>query len=104
LSSKYNQKDEFVCIFYSEKWNFVLSMQFKDDKLLRNIAIKLKELRRQRNITQEALYEDIGINISRLESGKYNLSISNLKKICDYFEISLSQFLSNIEVSDNDPI
>tara|TARA_R110002050_G_scaffold226678_3_gene362387 strand:+ start:182 stop:421 length:240 start_codon:yes stop_codon:yes gene_type:complete len=79
-------------------------MQFKDDKLLRNIAIKLKELRRQRNITQEALYEDIGINISRLESGKYNLSISNLKKICDYFEISLSQFLSNIEVSDNDPI
>lgn len=71
--------------------------QIKNKTLLKIIALKIKQLRGEFNITQENFYNDTNIHIARIESGKVNISISTLEAICKYFNISLSKFFSDIE-------
>lgn len=65
--------------------------------LLKKIAAVIKELREANNLTQEDVYYDTGIHIGRIEAYKVNISISTLKELCDYFEISLTDFFNKIE-------
>ena len=71
--------------------------QVKDEKLLKEIAIKIKALRESKGITQEAFYHDTNIHIGRIETGKNNLSVSSLKAICKYFGITLKEFFSKMD-------
>jgi transcriptional regulator with XRE-family HTH domain len=70
--------------------------QIKNEILLRKIALKIKKLREEKNITQEDFFNDTNIHIGRIERGKNNLTISTLDQICDYFEISLSDFFQKL--------
>jgi transcriptional regulator with XRE-family HTH domain len=73
-----------------------VGIQKIDNALSKKIALRLKELRKSRGVTQLAVYEDLGIHIGRIETGRNDLSISTIKKICDYFEIELSEFFKGI--------
>ncbi len=64
----------------------------KSEDLLRKIALRLKQLREQKGLTQENFYNDTGIHIGRIETLKRNVSVSTLEDICKYFNISLSDF------------
>ena len=64
----------------------------KNTKLLKRTALRLKGLREQHNVTQEAFYNDTGINIGRLERAINDLSLTTLERICKYFDISLKDF------------
>ena len=64
------------------------------EELLLKLASRIKELRLERNLTQEDAYNDTGIHFGRIERGKRDVSFSSLKKICDYFQISLEEFFS----------
>lgn len=70
---------------------------FVDKVLLRKIALRLKALRKKHQLTQSALYEDTGINISRIERGVNDLSVSTLNRLCVYFEITLEEFFRDFE-------
>ena len=59
-----------------------------------DIVKKIKELRKKKGITQEDVYESTGINIARIERGKSSPTIKTLEKICDYFNMPLSELLS----------
>ena len=72
--------------------------QLKDQKLLRSTVDGLKILRKQRNLTQEDFYNDTGIHISRVETGRVNISLSTLKTILDYYQVSLSSFFQSINL------
>lgn len=69
----------------------------KDDLLIKEIARQIKELRLSRNLSQEDVYLDTDIHCGRLEQGKINVTVSTLKVLCDYFQISLSDFFVRIE-------
>lgn len=71
--------------------------QIKNKKLLKAIAIQLKELRESRSVTQEDFYNDTSIHIGRIETGSNNLSVSTLDAICKYFDIPISKFFSKLE-------
>ena len=48
------------------------------------LAHRFKELRKRKNLTQEQLAEKTGIEkgqISRIENGKYNLTLATINKI-----------------------
>ena len=64
------------------------------EELLLKLASRVKELRLERNLTQEDAYNDTGIHFGRIERGKRDVSFSSLKNICDYFQISLEEFFS----------
>jgi transcriptional regulator with XRE-family HTH domain len=69
----------------------------KDEALLSAMVQGLKSLRTVRQLTQEDVYNDTGIHISRIETGRVNVSLSTLKAILDYYQTSLSQFFQNIQ-------
>jgi transcriptional regulator with XRE-family HTH domain len=71
--------------------------QLKNKKLLAWIASQVKELRSKKNLTQEDVYNDTNIHLARIETGKVNVSVSTLKHLCDYFEISLSDFFRGMD-------
>ena len=68
------------------------------DNLMRN---RLYELRKTRNITQQRLAVDLGIDqasISSYESGKYLPTVEVLMKIANYFSVSTDYLLGLTDV------
>ncbi len=75
--------------------------QISNQELLDKIVFCVKEIRKSKNVTLEVFYFDTGIHLARIEQGKQNISISTLSRICDYFEVSLSDFFSLVEKVEN---
>ncbi len=71
--------------------------QLKDIELLHKTVHGLKTLRTERKVTQEDFYNDTGIHIARIETGKVNLSLSTLNAVLRYYEVPLSVFFASIE-------
>ena len=71
--------------------------QFRDQKLLDKIAGRLKDLREERGLSQEKVYNELDIHIARIEVGKINVSVSTISRLCEYFDISLTEFFEKIE-------
>ena len=71
--------------------------QFRDQKLLDKIAGRLKDLREERGLSQEKVYNELDIHIARIEVGKINVSVSTISRLCEYFDITLTEFFSKIE-------
>ncbi|MGK5093748.1 helix-turn-helix transcriptional regulator [Deltaproteobacteria bacterium TL4] len=64
------------------------------------LAVKIKEIRKQKKMSQEELAEKVGINqnhLSRLETGKYKPSIDALKRLADALEVSADYLLSDTD-------
>ena len=74
--------------------------QIRNRKLLKNIAIVIKQLRTDLGLTQDEVYDATKIHIGRIETAKANLSISTLDALCEYFEMSLSEFFNRVESVD----
>lgn len=70
--------------------------QYQNIELLNKVILKIKELRKGKNVTLEHFYFDTGIHLARIEQGKTNLTVSTLSRICNYFEISLKDFFEDI--------
>ena len=64
----------------------------RNSALLKKIGARIKQLRDERNITQEIFFNDTGINIGRVERTERDISMSTLGNICRYFDISLKDF------------
>ena len=71
--------------------------QIKDTKLLQKISLVIKQLRDEKGVTQEDVYNDINIHVGRIETAKANLTVSTLSALCKYFKIKLSDFLKMVE-------
>ena len=57
---------------------------------------RIKELRKKKNITQLKLAMDLGTNqntISRYETGEYEADYDMLKRLADYFNVSIDYLL-----------
>lgn len=71
--------------------------QLKDQALLSAMVEGLKQVRKEQTLTQEDVYNDTGIHISRIETGRVNVSLSTLKALLDYYKITLSTFFTRIQ-------
>ena len=61
------------------------------------VGKRIKELRKIAGLSQEKLARKIAVDrtfISKIESGKINLTIHSLSSICRGLEITLSDFFS----------
>lgn len=70
--------------------------RYYDKALVDKIIAKIRKLRAQKPVTLQEFYNDTGIHLARIESEKRDLPISTLKRICDYFGITLSEFLKGL--------
>lgn len=71
--------------------------QIRDTKLLQKVAIVIKQLREEKNMTQEDVYNDTNIHIGRIETAHANLSVSTLSALCKYFKVKISEFHLKVE-------
>jgi len=68
----------------------------EDKILIRKIVQKVKKLRREIKVSQRVMYYDTEINMGRLETGTHNINITTIKRMCDYFNVSLEEFFRGI--------
>lgn len=72
------------------------------------VGPKLRQLRKERNLTQTELSTRVGIqqsDLSRMEKGEYRVSLDTLFKILSEFEISIGEFFDDMareSLSDRD--
>ena len=71
--------------------------QIRDTRLLNKIALVIKELREENDLSQEEVYNETNIHIGRIETSKANLSVSTLSALCKFFKIKLSDFHKRVE-------
>jgi len=67
---------------------------------LEHLYYKIKELRREQDITLKELSEITGLSISflsQVERGSTSLAITSLKKIADAFGVSIGYFFQGVE-------
>ncbi len=69
----------------------------RNDVLVRSIVKKLKQVRAERGLTQEVVFYDTNLFISRIETGKHSITITTLSDLCDYYGITLGEFFREIE-------
>lgn len=65
-----------------------------------NIGLKLKKIRNLHNLSQAQLSEKIKVhttNIARYETNKQTPTIEILKKIADFYDITIDYFISDNE-------
>ena len=84
------------------KTKFILTLSFvmnqiRDNKLLKKIAVVVKQLREEKGLSQEEVYNDTNIHVGRIETAKTNISVSSLSALCKYFKIKLSDFMKMVE-------
>ena len=68
--------------------------------------MRLKELRKKKNITQLKLAMDLDMNqntISRYETGEREAGYNELIKIADYFNVSIDYLLERTDIPDFHP-
>jgi transcriptional regulator with XRE-family HTH domain len=70
----------------------------------KKIGAFLKDLRREKEITQEQLAEELGVSgrtISRWETGNNMPDISLLVEIAEYFDVSISEIIKGERKSED---
>src|ERR1043165_7614182 len=68
------------------------------------VGRKIRQLRRQRKLTQVELAEKIGIHqsdLSRMEQGEYKVGLDTLLKILQCFDLSIGDFFDETARADN---
>lgn len=70
-----------------------------------NALIGLKEIRKERNLNQLKVALDLNISreaLSYYENGKRNPDIQMLKKLSDYFDVSIDYLINGKEFQKKD--
>ena len=71
--------------------------QIRNTKLLKKIALVIKQIRETKKLTQEQVLLDTSIHIARIETASVNVSVSTLSALCEYFKVPMSEFFKRIE-------
>jgi transcriptional regulator with XRE-family HTH domain len=69
-----------------------------------NVGSRLRQLRKERHLTQSELARQIGIqqsDLSRMEKGEYRVSLDNLFKILTVFDVAINDFFETHEPADS---
>lgn len=72
----------------------------EDMTIQQKVGITIKELRKERGMSQETFAYESGIDrryMSDIENGKRNISLDILERIADKLEIQLSSLFQRVE-------
>ena len=71
-----------------------------DNELMVSIGEKIRELRKQKNISYEKLAKEIGLDrntVNLIELGKTNFQFQTLLRILSYHKVSVFAFFKSLE-------
>ena len=70
-----------------------------DTALLWKLALRIKELRESKGLTQEVFFNDTGIHVGRIERAQRNISVTTLCQICSYLNVSFTEFFDGLDMN-----
>ncbi len=76
-----------------------------DKEILLRLGARLRDLRKDKGLTQEALGEKGGFHFSyigQIERGEKNVALLNLAKIAEALEVDISQLFTYTNVESNE--
>ncbi len=68
----------------------------RNEALVKAVGDRLRGLRLAKGLSQDVVYIDTDIHIARVEMGKYNVTISTLSDLCEYYGLTLEEFFNGI--------
>jgi len=71
--------------------------RFHDSGLVDKVVAKVRALREAKGTTLQEFYDDTGIHLARIEADRRDITLSTLKRICQYFGIPMSDFLKGMD-------
>ena len=71
--------------------------QVRDNKTIKKIALAFKQIREEKNLSQEEVYNETNIHVGRIETSKANPTISTISSLCRFYKVKLSEFFQLIE-------
>ena len=74
-----------------------MATQRRNEKALRRIAERLRDLRNQKGISQDTVLIDTDVNVKRIEVGSINISLTTLIILCNYYGVTLEEFFKNFK-------
>jgi len=66
--------------------------RYKDPELAKRLVERIRELRRNSNIAQETAIDQSHSDVYRYEAGKKIPNIMSIRKICEFYNISIREF------------
>ena len=86
-----------LCVVYSNLLFFYTQTMKKEKKLLERVGRSIRDKRKEKGLTQEALAEKADVNpkfLGKVERAETNISLLTLTKVCDALGISLCELLA----------
>ena len=65
-----------------------------DAVLAKMIITRIKEMRHSHNHTQEFIYENTGLDLAHIESGRVIPSVVSLSLLCKFYNLTLDEFFA----------
>ncbi len=70
--------------------------QRRNNELIHLVATRLRELREERGLSQLVVWEDTDIDMHKVEGEIYNITLSTIADLCDYYNITLKDFFKTM--------
>lgn len=74
-------------------------VQRRNEKVLREVAERLRKLRNERGFSQDTVYIDTDVNVKRIEVGSINISLTTLVILCNYYGVTLEEFFRDMDTT-----
>lgn len=65
--------------------------------LLLELARRLKAVREARRQTLQQVYDETGIHVARLETGRRSVALLTVALLCRYYQVELGQVVAGLE-------
>lgn len=69
-----------------------------NEEALRRIAAKFANLREQRGVFQNDVAMEIGLNIGLIETGRGNITLNTIERLCRYYGITPAEFFKDLQL------
>lgn len=73
-----------------------MTKQVRNDEALRLIGARFRELREAAGKHQREVYADTGIHIAAIELGRFNISVTTVERLCNYYGVTFVEFFEGL--------
>ena len=80
-------------------YNQSIAQTVQQPSVNQHTAQLLKDIRNEKGWSQLDVYACTTINLSRVDSGKANITLLTIKELCDFYDVNIKTFFDRLHES-----